>query len=151
MRAGAYDFLEKPFAPERLVEVATRAMEKRALSAEVLSLRLQLAAKSGIEATLLGRSAAVQLLQRQVQQLAATNCDVMIVGETGTGKELVARAIPSPPVVTVVGVTDPLPAVTSKVTETPAIGRLSWSRTRTAGGSATFPPAGAVCEVGEAA
>jgi DNA-binding NtrC family response regulator len=93
MRAGAYDFLEKPFAPERLVEVATRAMEKRALSAEVLSLRQQLAAKSGIEATLLGRSAAVQLLQRQVRQLAATDCDVMIIGETGTGKELVARCL----------------------------------------------------------
>jgi len=93
MRAGAYDFLEKPFAPERLVEVATRAMEKRALSAEVLSLRRQLAAKRGIEATLLGRSAAVQLLQRQVQQLAATTADVMIIGETGTGKELVARCL----------------------------------------------------------
>ena len=93
MRAGAYDFLEKPFAPERLVEVATRAMEKRILSAEVQSLRRQLAAKRGIEATLLGRSAAVQLLQRQVQQLAATTADVMIVGETGTGKELVARCL----------------------------------------------------------
>ena len=93
MRAGAYDFLEKPFAPERLVEVATRAMEKRVLSAEVLSLRRQLAAKRGIEATLLGRSAAVQLLQRQVQQLAATTADVMIIGETGTGKELVARCL----------------------------------------------------------
>ena len=93
MRAGAYDFLEKPFAPERLVEVATRAMEKRALSAEVQSLRRQLAAKRGIEATLLGRSAAVQLLQRQVQQLAATTADVMIIGETGTGKELVARCL----------------------------------------------------------
>jgi len=93
MRAGAYDFLEKPFAPERLVEVATRAMERRALSAEVLSLRRQLAAKSGIEAALLGRSAAVQLLQRQVGQLASTHCDVMIIGETGTGKELVARCL----------------------------------------------------------
>lgn len=93
MRAGAYDFLEKPFAPDRLVEVATRAMEKRALSAEVQSLRRQLAAKRGIEATLLGRSAAVQLLQRQVQQLAATTADVMIIGETGTGKELVARCL----------------------------------------------------------
>ncbi|MFL6698257.1 MAG: sigma-54-dependent transcriptional regulator [Vitreoscilla sp.] len=93
MRAGAYDFLEKPFAPERLVEVATRAMEKRVLSAEVLSLRRQLAAKRGIEATLLGRSPAVQLLQRQVQQLAATTADVMIIGETGTGKELVARCL----------------------------------------------------------
>ena len=93
MRAGAYDFLEKPFAPERLVEVTTRAMEKFALSAEVQSLRQQLAAQRGIEATLLGRSPAMQALQRQVQQLAATSADVMIIGETGTGKELVARCL----------------------------------------------------------
>jgi two-component system C4-dicarboxylate transport response regulator DctD len=93
MRAGAYDFLEKPFAPERLVEVTTRAMEKRALKAEVQSLRRQLASQRGIEAMLLGRSAAMQALQRQVQQLAATSADVMIIGETGTGKELVARCL----------------------------------------------------------
>ena len=93
MRAGAYDFLEKPFAPDRLVEVTTRAMEKRALSAEVQSLRRQLESKRGIEATLLGRSAAMQALQQQVQRLAATNADVMVIGETGTGKELVARCL----------------------------------------------------------
>ncbi|MEW6705730.1 MAG: sigma-54 dependent transcriptional regulator [Pseudomonadota bacterium] len=93
MRAGAYDFIEKPFAPERLVEVTSRAMEKRALSAEVQLLRRQLAAQRGIEATLLGRSAAMQALQRQVQQLAATSADVMVIGETGTGKELVARCL----------------------------------------------------------
>ncbi|MET0383686.1 MAG: sigma-54 dependent transcriptional regulator, partial [Burkholderiaceae bacterium] len=93
MRAGAYDFLEKPFAPERLVEVTTRAMEKRSLSAEVQSLRLQLSAKRGIDSTLLGRSASMQQLQQQVLRLAATSADVMIVGETGTGKELVARCL----------------------------------------------------------
>jgi len=93
MRAGAYDFLEKPFAPDRLVDVVTRAMEKRQLSAEVQALRSQLAAKRGIEATLLGRSAAMQTLQQQVQRLASTAADVMIIGETGTGKELVARCL----------------------------------------------------------
>ena len=93
MRAGAYDFIEKPFAPERLVEVTTRAIERRALSAEVQSLRSQLAAQRGIEAVLLGRSAAMQALQHQVQQLASTSADVMLVGETGTGKELVARCL----------------------------------------------------------
>ncbi len=93
MRAGAYDFLEKPFAPDRLVEVTTRAMEKRVLSAEVQSLRAQLTTKRGIEATLLGRSAAMQALQQQVQRLASTSADVMIIGETGTGKELVARCL----------------------------------------------------------
>jgi len=93
MRAGAYDFLEKPFAPDRLVDVTRRAMEKRALSAEVQSLRLQLASRPGIESTLIGRSAAMRTLQQQVQRLAATAADVMIVGETGTGKELVARCL----------------------------------------------------------
>jgi DNA-binding NtrC family response regulator len=93
MRAGAYDFLEKPFAPDRLVDVTRRAMEKRVLSAEVQSLRLQLASRPGIESTLIGRSAAMRTLQQQVQRLAATAADVMIVGETGTGKELVARCL----------------------------------------------------------
>jgi two-component system C4-dicarboxylate transport response regulator DctD len=93
MRSGAYDFIEKPFPPDRLVDVTTRAMERRALSAEVQSLRRQLAAQRGIEATLLGRSPAMQTLQRQVQQLAATSADEMIIGETGTGKELVARCL----------------------------------------------------------
>ena len=93
MRAGAYDFLEKPFAPERLVDVTTRAMEKLALSTEVRSLRRQLASRPGIEATLIGRSAAMRALQQQVLRIAATAADVMIVGETGTGKELVARCL----------------------------------------------------------
>lgn len=93
MRAGAYDFIEKPFAPERLVEVTTRALEKRSLSAEVQTLRRQLAGQRGIESTLLGRSPAMQTLRRQVQQLAETDADVMLVGETGTGKELVARCL----------------------------------------------------------
>jgi len=93
MRIGAYDFIEKPFAPERLVEVTTRAMEKRALSAEVQALRRQLMAQRGIEAMLIGRSPPMVALQRQLQQLATTSADVMLIGETGTGKELVARCL----------------------------------------------------------
>lgn len=93
MRAGAYDFLEKPFAPERLVDVVTRALERRALSIEVQSLRSQLFSQRGVEAMLLGRSAAMETLRRNILNLASTSADVMVIGETGTGKELVARCL----------------------------------------------------------
>jgi DNA-binding NtrC family response regulator len=93
MRAGAYDFIEKPFAPERLVDVVTRALERRALSIEVQSLRSQLYSKRGVEAMLLGRSAVMETLRRNILNLASTSADVMLIGETGTGKELVARCL----------------------------------------------------------
>jgi len=93
MQEGAYDFIEKPFAMERLVEVATRAMEKRALTLEVNTLRRQLQDRRGIESVILGHSAAVETLRSQILSLADTSADVMVVGETGTGKELVARCL----------------------------------------------------------
>jgi DNA-binding NtrC family response regulator len=93
MRAGAYDFLEKPFAPELLTEVVQRALDKRALNLEVLQLRSQLAGYETIEAKLLGRSAAMQRLRSLVRDVASSEADVLILGETGTGKELVARCL----------------------------------------------------------
>ncbi len=93
MRCGAYDFIEKPFAMERLVEVAQRAMEKRALRLEVDTLRRQLQDRRGIEATLLGNSPAIRELRRQILNLADTPADVLVFGETGTGKEVVARCL----------------------------------------------------------
>lgn len=93
MQEGAYDFIEKPFAMERLVEVARRALEKRTLTVEVDMLRRQLENKHGIDAVLLGDSAPMQALRRQVLNLADTSADVLIIGETGTGKELVARCL----------------------------------------------------------
>ncbi len=93
MHNGAYDFIEKPFAPERFVESAIRAMEKRVLRMAVDALRFQLHEKTGIEAALLGNSAAMQAVRRQILRLADTPADVMIIGETGTGKELVARCL----------------------------------------------------------
>ena len=93
MRQGAYDFIEKPFAMERLVEVALRAMEKRTLKVEVDTLRRQLQNKRGIEATLLGNSPAIQQVRRQILNLADTSADVLLIGETGTGKEVVARCL----------------------------------------------------------
>jgi len=93
MRLGAYDFLEKPFSPEQLTEVVQRALDKRALSLEVDRLRGQLASYETIEARLIGRSAAMQKLRRLVRDVARSDADVLILGETGTGKELVARCL----------------------------------------------------------
>lgn len=93
MRDGAYDFLEKPFAPERLVDVATRSLEKRALRLTVKDLRRQLQQRAGIESVLLGNAPAMQQLRQQILTLAGTSADVLVLGETGTGKELVARCL----------------------------------------------------------
>ena len=93
MRAGAYDFIEKPCSSERLVSVARRAAEKRRLVLEVSSLRRQLEGRQGIQATLMGRSTQMERVRQRVRTLAAVPADVVIYGETGTGKDLVARCL----------------------------------------------------------
>jgi DNA-binding NtrC family response regulator len=93
MQQGAYDFIEKPFSPERLVSVALRAMERRALQLEVLALRQQLNQPTALDTQLLGQSVVMQNLRQKVRSLASTSADVLIMGETGTGKERVARCL----------------------------------------------------------
>ena len=91
MRSGAYDFIEKPFSPEVLVEVVKRALEKRMLTLEVAALRQTLAERDSIEGKLIGRSPQIERVRRLVLEVAQSPVDVLIRGETGTGKELVAQ------------------------------------------------------------
>jgi len=93
MRRGAYDFIEKPFVPDRLVDTIRRACEKRRLVLENRRLRHLAAAGGGIETRLLGNSPAAGRLRQEVLEVAATNVNVVIRGETGTGKEVVARCL----------------------------------------------------------
>ena len=93
MRAGAYDFIEKPFPSEHLAEVVGRAAEKRRLTLEVETLRNRLRNWAGIEAALLGHSPLIEQVRHTILDLANTSANVVVIGETGTGKELVARCL----------------------------------------------------------
>lgn len=91
MRLGAYDFLEKPFSSERLVEVMRRALEKRKLVLE--NRRLHALVASQQDFGLIGQAPGMVEARRRIAALAPTQVDLLVRGETGTGKELVARAI----------------------------------------------------------
>lgn len=91
IKAGAWDFLSKPFDPDALIAAATRAMAARTLALENRRLRAEAAA--GERAALVGRSPAIARLRDMIGVLADTDIDLLIEGETGTGKELLARAI----------------------------------------------------------
>lgn len=93
LRAGAYHFIEKPFGSEQLVDAARHALEKRRLVLENRRLRTELAGYTGLDQRLVGRTATMNRLREQIQNFGATEADVLILGETGTGKELVARAL----------------------------------------------------------
>jgi DNA-binding NtrC family response regulator len=89
---GAFDYLTKPFHNEEIVVVVRRALQTRELQLEVEDLRRQLGAGGGL-ALQMGPSREVRTLVEQVRTVAATSFTVLIVGDTGSGKELVAQAI----------------------------------------------------------
>ena len=88
IQQGAYDYLAKPFDVDALTRVARRALEQKRLREENNRLRRQVPSRS-----LVGRSPALLEVYKQVARAASTQVPVLITGETGTGKEQVARAL----------------------------------------------------------
>ncbi|MBD8616044.1 sigma-54-dependent Fis family transcriptional regulator [Pseudomonas putida] len=93
MRAGAYDFLEKPFASDALLDSVRRGLAVRRLVLDNRSLRMALSDRQQLSTRLVGQSGSMARLREQIGALAGTRADVLILGETGAGKEVVARAL----------------------------------------------------------
>jgi two-component system response regulator AtoC len=92
MKAGAYDYVSKPFRRDEVVLVIRKAEERERLARENRRLRSELASEYG-PSNLVGGSAAMQEVLRQVRKVAPQKSTVLLQGESGTGKELVARAL----------------------------------------------------------
>jgi two-component system C4-dicarboxylate transport response regulator DctD len=93
MKSGAYDFIEKPFTVQKLATVVERALEKRRLVLENRSLRETLDEATDLSSRLVGRASSIEALRSQILALSEADVDVLVLGETGTGKEVVARAL----------------------------------------------------------
>lgn len=95
MSAGAYTFLEKPYDPKRLLLAARHAGQQFNLSQQNKQLKDKVEQLSNIENILLGQSDQMIRIRQQIHEYALANNPVMLLGQTGTGKELAARAIHS--------------------------------------------------------
>ena len=89
---GAYDFIAKPFATDRLVQSVRRGAEKRRLVLENRTLRLAAEQAQG-DLPLIGQTPAIERLRHTLRQIADTDVDVLVTGETGSGKEVVASLL----------------------------------------------------------
>ena len=94
MKRGAYDYLSKPCSVDEIRLVVDKALEKRSLASENLSLRRRLREQAAVP-TMLGKSPRMRKVFELVRQVAPTRTNILITGESGTGKELVARALHS--------------------------------------------------------
>ncbi|MHC0052865.1 sigma-54-dependent transcriptional regulator [Actibacterium sp. D379-3] len=93
MRVGAYDFLEKPFNPDRMTELAKRAAQNRRLTLDNRALRRELSDGTVLMKKLIGTSPVMDRLREDILDLGQADGHVLIDGETGTGKTLVAHAL----------------------------------------------------------
>jgi two-component system C4-dicarboxylate transport response regulator DctD len=94
MRDGAFDFVQKPYVPDELVKVLKRAAEQSRLRREIADLRRRLdGGVTELATRLIGASREMEEMRRAVLELAGIDADVIVLGETGTGKEVVARCL----------------------------------------------------------
>jgi len=93
MRIGAFDFLEKPFNPDRMTELAKKATRARRMVLDARALRRELSDGSQLMKKLIGTSASMERLKEDILDLGQADGHVLIEGETGTGKTLVAHAL----------------------------------------------------------
>lgn len=93
MRLGAYDFMEKPFNPDRMTELAKKATQARRLALDARALRRELSDGSTLMQKLIGASLPMERLREDILDLGQADSHVLIDGETGTGKTLVAHAL----------------------------------------------------------
>ena len=93
MRMGAFDFLEKPFNPERMTELAKKAANARRMTLDARALRRELSDGGQLMKKLIGSSPVMERLKEDILDLGQADNHVLIEGETGTGKTLVAHAL----------------------------------------------------------